>query len=175
MEATNLLEKKHSWLLKGTYIGILFLAVFSGIFYLYGYLWQTLGRPVAKSLASDYYLENKRVACTADIDCMGTCTVGELGAGEACVCLSGQCHFIANEDHFSRSKFCQHDSDCIVSCYEGPVSRQYYDAVRGFERDCTEGCKMSDAASEASPSAVCVNNQCKYETDRTCFLGAIPQ
>jgi hypothetical protein len=173
----ELLPKKKPIFLKFVYVALLFLAIFSGVMGLYGYLWNTLRTSVAKSIAKDFYLEPTQITCRANADCTTACGDGSvLGAGEACICLKDNCHYLKGSLHFSQAKFCDQDNDCLISCYEGPVSTLYYERANGLQNDCSGGC--ADTAltqSDGKPNiAICRNRQCQYRDGRTCYTGVIP-
>lgn len=110
----------------------------------------------------------------SEADCADVCGSGLLRQQEACMCLARQCYFIADKGHFSPNAFCSSDADCVLSCYEGPVSKQYFESVNGYERDCAEGCRLGAAGNGEVPLVFCKNHQCRFEDNSTCFISAIP-
>lgn len=177
MKPVNLMSRRKSPLLKVMYIGILFLIVFSGILFLYGYLWETMRTAVARSVTPESYFAKTPTSCVNNADCVGACKgVQGLKASEACLCLNAACYFVINPQYFSENKFCDTDSDCIVSCYEGPVSHSYYDRVNGTGNDCEEGCRVvSDKdMSGKSTARICRDHQCQFADGHTCFVAPIP-
>lgn len=156
---------------------ILFIVVLSGVLGLYGYLWNTLRVSFAKTIAKDFYLENTQVACSSNSDCASVCAGGtSLGSGEACICLKSMCYYLKGSQHFSQAKFCEQDSDCTVSCYEGPVSMAYYEKAGAAQNDCSGGCADSAVmeTNGAPNPIVCRNRQCQYRDGRTCYTGTMP-
>ena len=176
MKGTDLKPKSKPLYLKIFYFVLLFLVIFLAIFYLYGFLWQKFSGIVARSLTRGFYMEQTGVACNNSNECLGACVnVNKLGGSNECLCLKKSCVYVENANQFAESKYCQRDSDCTVSCYEGPVSKFYYDSVGGDQEDCSEGCKtFSQRAGEKKViEAICENSQCRYTSDRTCFIGSM--
>lgn len=176
-EGMELLPKKKPVFIKLVYLAILFLAIFSGVMGLYGYLWNTLRTSVAKTIARDFYLEGTVVACRSNAECSGKCPLsGKAGADEACICLKDTCHYLLGANLFSQSKFCEHDSDCTISCFEGPVAVAYYAQAGGARKDCAGGCaddSFLQVNGKENP-IICRNRQCQYADGRTCFASPIP-
>lgn len=81
---------------------------------------------------------------------------------------------IAREAAYSApSKVCVQDSDCIISCSEGAISKAYYNEHGGLAADCFDGCAQS--LNPQNPDrAVCLGGQCAYESGRTCFMKTMP-
>lgn len=174
----ELLPKKKAITLKLIYVGILFLFIFSGILGLYGYIWNMLKTSVAKTVARDFYLEGVARDCTSNADCRDVCQQqGErLGPDEACICLKRRCHYVSGAQFFSQPKFCEHDSDCTVSCFEGPVNKAYYDLAGGASNDCSGGCADASMLRTNGNSniTICRNRQCQYADGHTCFSAVMP-
>ncbi|OGY91644.1 MAG: hypothetical protein A3B30_02960 [Candidatus Komeilibacteria bacterium RIFCSPLOWO2_01_FULL_52_15] len=172
----DLKTKKQPILVKWLYFVGFFLLTLAGMFLVYLYVWQRVVIIVQKKVAGDIFIQATTKSCSTDDDCAGSCGIPNLTKSEACLCLTDRCMRVAGADYFSESKYCEQDSDCVVSCYEGPVSLVYFETAGGAAADCTAGCKSDDVMTinGTANAVVCRSHQCQYQRGNTCYMGKIP-
>jgi len=176
MEGTDLKPKTKPLYIKIFYWLMLFIVVFVFIFYLYGLLWEKYSGLMARSITVGFYMEKTNVECMTTEDCKEVCKdIMTFDSSNACLCLKRSCVYVENANQFAESKYCEGDSDCTVSCYEGPVNKFYYDSVGGEVMDCSQGCRTFSQGSYDNDlnTAICENNQCRYTSNQTCFIGSM--